>query len=96
MIMTTNKQTKVVNPQKSLSEQQYLTAKQAADYIGASINYLYKLTAGHRLPFYNPMGRKLLFKRTELDAWIEAARVSTNGELETRVETMLMKKGGVA
>ena len=88
--------TTVETPQKADRYAKYLTAKQAADYIGASINYLYKLTAGHRLPFYNPMGRKLLFKRTELDAWIEAARVSTNDELETRIETMLMKKGGVA
>ena len=89
------KETKVETPQKADRYAKYLTAKQAADYIGASINYLYKLTAGHKLPFYNPTGRKLLFKRTELDAWVEAARVPTDDELIGRVQTEQLKKGGL-
>jgi excisionase family DNA binding protein len=84
------------NNQTAVGEVQYLTAKQAASYIGASINYFYKLTSGHKLPYYNPTGRKLLFKRSELDAWIEAARVPTDDELEAKVDTAFMMKGGRA
>lgn len=90
------KETKVETPQKADRYAKFLTAPQAADYIGVSNNYLYKLTAGHKVPFYNPTGRKLLFKRTELDDWVEAARVPTNEELQTRLQTDLMKKGGSA
>ena len=93
--MAKERQPKVEIPQKADRYAKYLTARQAADYIGASINYLYKLTAGHKLPFYNPMGRKLLFKRTELDAWVEAARVPTDDELISRVQTEQIKKGGL-
>lgn len=94
--MAKERQLKVETPQKTDRYAKFLTAPQAADYIGVSNNYLYKLTAGHKVPFYNPTGRKLLFKRTELDAWVEAARVPTNEELQTRFQTDLMKKGGLA
>ena len=47
------------------------------------------------MPFYNPTGRKLLFKRTELDTWVEAARVPTDDELIGRVQTEQLKKGGL-
>ena len=90
------KEAKVETPQKADRYAKFLTAPQAADYIGVSNNYLYKLTAGHKVPFYNPTGRKLLFKRTELDAWVEAARVPTDNDLESRIQTELMRKGGIA
>ena len=89
------KETRVETPQKTDRYARYLTARQAADYIGVSNNYLYKLTAGHKVPFYKPTGRKLLFKRTELDAWVEAARVPTDEELISRVQTEQIKKGGL-
>ena len=94
--MTKERQPKVETQQKADRYAKFLTAPQAADYIGVSNNYLYKLTAGHKVPFYNPTGRKLLFKRTELDAWVEAARVPTDEELQSRIQTDLMKKGGLA
>lgn len=93
--MAKERQPKVETPQKADRYAKFLTASQAADYIGVSNNYLYKLTAGHKVPFYNPTGRKLLFKRTELDAWVEAARVPTDSDLESRIQTELMRKGGL-
>ena len=94
--MAKERQPKVETPQKADRYIKFLTAPQAADYIGLSINYLYKLTAGHKVPFYNPTGRKLLFKRTELDAWVEVAKVPTDEELQGRIQTELMRKGGLA
>jgi len=93
--MTQEKLKAVVNPQAAVIEDKYLTAKEAAHYIGASINYFYKLTSSHKLPMYNPTGRKLLFKRSELQAWIEQSRVPTKLELERRAQTELLKKGGL-
>jgi excisionase family DNA binding protein len=81
-------------PQMATGGKDFLTAKEAAGYIGASLNYFYKLTSSHRLPMYNPTGRKLLFKRCELQAWIEQSRVSTDDELSEQAELELMKKGG--
>ena len=88
------KQSVATMPQMETGSKDFLTAKEAAEYIGASLNYFYKLTSSHRLPMYNPTGRKLLFKRCELQAWIEQSRVSTDDELSEQAELELMKKGG--
>jgi excisionase family DNA binding protein len=62
----------------------YLTMKEAAEYLGTTVNYLYKLTSQqHRIPYYAP-GRKLLFKRAELDEWIEKSRVATDEEIRNK------------
>ena len=71
-------------------DKNYLTSKEAAEYIGTTRGYLYKLAfQQHKIPYYSPTGRKMLFKREELDVWIENSRVSTNDEIEQRVVTDL-------
>ena len=65
----------------------YLTMKEAAEYLGTTVNYLYKLTSQqHRIPYYSPTGRKTLFKRAELDEWIEKSRVATDEEIQNNSE----------
>lgn len=78
------------NVKSGKSEAKYLTAQEAANYVGLTLGYLYKLTSSHKIPFYNPGGRKLIFKRCELDAWIDSARVSPDDELERRIQTQMM------
>jgi Helix-turn-helix domain len=48
----------------------WLDAKQAADYLGLSINALHKLTAARQLPTEQEApGHKLWFRRSQLDHW---------------------------
>ena len=82
-------------PQAAVGEKEYLTAPEACVFLGIKQNYLYKLTSSHRLPYYCPSGRKILFKRKELQAWIEKSRVSTDEELSAQAELELIKKGGL-
>lgn len=70
-----------------MTNKTFLTVKEAAEYIGTTPNYLYKLTSQqHRIPYYSPTGRKCLFKRSELDAWIEKSRVSSDEEIRAKAE----------
>jgi hypothetical protein len=49
---------------------QWFDAKQAADYLGLSINPLHKLTAARQLPAEQEApGHKLWFRRSQLDHW---------------------------
>lgn len=64
-----------------------MTIDEAAVYLGYKKNYLYKLTAGRRIPFYRPVGRHLMFRRSELDKWINGSRVATQLE-------QMQRKGG--
>jgi predicted DNA-binding transcriptional regulator AlpA len=51
-------------------EDRWLDAKQAADYLGLTVNALHKLSARRQLPAHQDgPGRKLYFLRSELDSW---------------------------
>ena len=91
--MTTTKKTSNVATLQ-VADKEFLTAREAASYIGATINYFYKLTSSHRLPCYNPTGRRLLFRRSELEAWVLSSRVPTDDELRSHAELQMIKERG--
>lgn len=61
-----------------------LGAAEAAKYLGISKGLLYKLTSSHRLPYYKPMGKRIFFRASELDKWVNAGRVLTEKELKEK------------
>ncbi len=52
------------------SQKTVLTMNDCAAYTGFQKDYLYKLTHAKSIPFYKPTGRKLFFKKSEIDAWL--------------------------
>ena len=54
---------------------------EACEYLDLSPSYLYKLTANRKVPFYIPNGKKLYFKREELDKWLTRNKVDTAEEI---------------
>lgn len=79
---------------RKMENNNFLTAREAADYLGFALSYLYKLTSTHKVPFYSPTGKHILFKRSELEEWVNNSRVATNDELVAKAQTNIMKKGG--
>lgn len=73
-------------------EKEFLTTKEAAAYLGMALSYLYKLTAKKSIPFYTPTGKKIYFKKSELDEWMNRGRVATNEENESRAQSSLTGK----
>lgn len=55
--------------------------KSAAQYLGLSTAYLYKLTSGALIPHYKPGGKKLVFLKADLDSYLLKNRVSSRDEL---------------
>lgn len=64
-------------------EKVYFTLKEAAAYIGLPVSSLYKMTSKKSIPFYTPTGKKIYFKKSELDDWMNSSRVATNDEIES-------------
>ena len=62
----------------------FMNAAEAANYLSMTKGLLYKLTSTHRIPFYKPMGKRIFFKASELDEWVNAGRVPTNRELQEK------------
>jgi excisionase family DNA binding protein len=53
-----------------------LTIEDASFMTGLAVNTLYKYTAEGIIPCYKPNGKKLYFKRKELEAWMMKNRSS--------------------
>ena len=71
----------------------YLNVTEAAALLDVKPGTIYQLVWQKRIPYYKPLGKKLLFKKDELLAIIEIGRISTQDELETNAATAAMKRG---
>jgi len=59
----------------------YLSLEETCEYLSLKKPTLYQYTSKHILPFYK-IRRKILFKVTELNEFIENHRIKTNAEIE--------------
>ena len=74
-----------------------LTLEEAADYLGLSKSYLYKLTSAHKIPHYKPQGKRLYFAKSELDTWLFRNPVKTTADIDQEANDYLVnggKRGG--
>jgi len=58
---------------------------EAAKYLGVSRGHLYKLTCQSKIPFYKPNGKRIYFKKSELDNWIYSKRSVPMKEVRSHV-----------
>lgn len=72
-----------------------LTTDEAAQYMGISKSYLYKLTMRQQIPHFKPMGKMCYFNRKELENWLQNNRISTDNEIREKAQTYCMQKGGL-
>lgn len=66
----------------------YLNIEQATELLGISKVTLYRRTSKRTIPFYKK-GKKVYFKRTELEAWMEKGRRKSDGELQEEAHKSL-------
>lgn len=59
-----------------------LTFDEAVMFTGLAKSYLYKLTAGGKIPHYKPSGKLIYFDRGELERWMLRNPVKTADEIE--------------
>ena len=65
-----------------MENKNFLTVEEMMKYTGFGQKQIYKLTSTRTIPHYKPSGRKLFFKKDEIDSWIENGRVKTINELD--------------
>lgn len=80
---------------QSLLQKQVLNFNETCLYLGVSKSHLYKLTSSKSISFFCPQGKRLYFKRTELDAWLMRNRSETHEEIEKQAANYLIQKGRV-
>ena len=85
---------KLLETQQAL-QKQVLNLNDACIYLELSQSHLYKLTSNGSIPHYKPNGKKLYFKREELDTWLLRNRSNSIDETEQEAANYLIKKGRV-
>jgi len=86
---------KLINNQNIL-QKDILTFNEAVAYTGLSTSLFYKATSARSISFSKPNGRKLFFKRSDIDTWLMKNRTKTKEEIKAEAlqYVIISKKGG--
>jgi excisionase family DNA binding protein len=79
-----DKLTEIANKldEQNLLQKTVLNFNEACKYLDVSPSHLYKLTSSKQVPHFCPQGKKLYFKREELDHWLQRNKQLTTGEID--------------
>lgn len=89
-----NRIEKLLETQQAM-QKQVLNFNDTCIYLELSQSHLYKLTSTGSIPHYKPNGKKLYFKREELDTWLLRNRSNSTDEIQQEAANYLIKKGRV-
>jgi excisionase family DNA binding protein len=76
--------------EQNLLRKDVLNLNEACSYLDLSASHVYKMTSQKLIPHFCPQGKKLYFKRTELDQWLLRNRKDSTDEIETRAANYLL------
>lgn len=62
---------KIFNETFGQAEKDFLTTIEAAQYLGISMQSIYKLTHQKVFPTYKPGNKKIYIRRADIEEWIE-------------------------
>lgn len=68
-----------------------LTIEEVADYLNLSKSAIYKMTSRKEIPFYNPGGKKIYFKKADIENWVFSNKTSSVDEFENEISSYLSR-----
>ncbi|MBK8624792.1 MAG: helix-turn-helix domain-containing protein [Saprospiraceae bacterium] len=88
-----DKLTEIANKldEQNILQKTVLNLSEAAKYLDISESHLYKLTSTRQIPHFCPQGKKLYFRREELDQWLQRNRQSSSDEIDREATNYLIK-----
>lgn len=72
----------------TLSTKQILNLSEAVLFLDISRSHLYKLTSQKQIPHFCPQGKKLYFRRDDLQNWLQRNRQEVEETVEERVNNL--------
>ncbi len=73
-----------------LATNEILNTNEAADYLSITKSTLYKHTAEREIPHFKN-GKKLYFKKVELNEWLTKNRIITKDEIEKMADEYIIR-----
>jgi excisionase family DNA binding protein len=77
--------------EQNILQKTVLNLSEAAKYLDISESHLYKLTSSRQIPHFCPQGKKLYFRRDELDTWLQRNRQSSTDEIDRAATNYLIR-----
>lgn len=68
-----------------------LNLKEAARYLDISTGHLYKLVEGRFIAHFKPRGKKIYFRKDDLDEWLQRNRIETVTTMEASANLLLKR-----
>jgi len=78
--------------EQNLHQKEMLNLQETSKYLDISQSHLYKLTSMREIPHFCPNGKKLYFKRSELDQWLQRNKKNSREELASQASSYNFKK----
>ncbi len=75
--------------EQNKNENEILSLSEAAEFLKLSKSCIYKLTSKKEIVHFVPGGKKIYFKKSDLEDWLLKNRISSASELETDTESYL-------
>lgn len=70
-------------------QKDFLSVREASEYLDVSESAIHKLTSKREIPHFKPGGKKIYFKKSDLDNWILSGKVETTEDLENEINLYL-------
>ena len=88
-----DKLTEIANKldEQNILQKTVLNLSEAAKYLDISESHLYKLTSTRQIPHFCPQGKKLYFRREELDQWLQRNRQLSTDEIDREATNYLIR-----
>lgn len=84
-----------MNKKETLQEEEtFFTVAQASKFLGYAQSYIYKLIMRREIAYYKVGSRAVRFAKSDLLAYLNKCRVSSQDELQAQAELNLAMKGG--
>jgi len=81
--------------QQNILKKDVLNMEEACQYLRLSKSHMYKLTSQRAIPHFCPEGKRLYFKREELDQWLLRNRIDSKEEIQTMAADYLINNNTI-
>ncbi len=76
--------------EQSEKVEEILSLNEAAKFLSASKSFVYKMTSQKLIPHYIPGGKRIYFKKSDLENWLLKNRIPPSSEFEANTECYLL------
>lgn len=71
---------------------EFLSTEEVCNYLNVSKAYVYMLSHKNELPKYCPSGKRIWFKKADVDEFLNRGRIASNEELQEEAELQMYQK----